>query len=111
MNYIISTYLKPYKYLILGGLAIIILVFIVVTAKNCGKNKIKIDEAAIQKINSKNEAERKEALQNIFDRIDDQRNISDEKRREIIQRVEQSARADKNVTAEDLHNLVEDEPE
>lgn len=57
--------------------AIIIGILIIVAFRSCGKKRIKIDEDAIQKINSANEAERKKELQKVIEENQDVINTVD----------------------------------
>jgi hypothetical protein len=81
----------------------------------CGSDSPQIapvNEATIQEINSKNTETRQKALDKALEEADAPRRISDEKREEIKQKIEQKAKTGATVTAEDFRKLLrEDENE
>lgn len=100
----ILTILKKYwKYIVGVILALFILTFLF---KAC-QPEYKIDQQQIQQINSANEKQRKEALQEVFQQINDTQSVNDKKIAEADKKVEESKKqTGHDVTAEELEKLL-----
>ncbi len=75
----------------------------------CGGNDkpiAPVDPVVIEGINSRNTETRNAALDKAFESADAPRRISDEKRNEIRQEIDQKARLGRPVTAEDFRQLL-----
>lgn len=102
--------LKVARIIFFGGIVLVVFIAGVFIFRACNKPVVpEIDEEKLQKINSQNEKEKREALNNYFEEIDAQREISDVERKEIIGRVENETKFGKNVSAADLERLVSEE--
>jgi hypothetical protein len=88
---------------LLVAAAVLFVVFAVIAFKSCGgKREVKIDEAAIQKINSENERTRRAELEKIV--LENQETIStvDERNRlSDVNRIEREAAIDEKVKVAD----------
>ncbi len=103
---LVLAFLKKYWKYILGG--ILILVLIIFLLRACTPEP-KINQEEIQKINSANEKERKEALQEVFKKIDTEQQVDDKKIAEADKKVEQSKKSTgKDITAEELEKLLKE---
>lgn len=96
-----------WKALLIALAAIIVFVWIL-NFSFCSKPSPKIDEKTIQEINSKNEAERREALQKVFDEVDTERQVDDAERKQIEKRIDDAKKYGKHVTADELERLIEE---
>jgi septal ring factor EnvC (AmiA/AmiB activator) len=87
--------------------AVVAAVLIFSQVRSCMKPQPKIDIESIEKINKANERERRDELQKVIANVDEERKLTDDKIREIEDRVEE-ARKKKPITAEELEKLIEE---
>lgn len=87
--------------------AVVAAVLLFSQVRSCLKPQPKIDLESIEKINKANERERRDELQKVIANVDEERKLTDDKIREIEDRVEE-ARKKKPITAEELEKLIEE---
>lgn len=104
---IIGFLIANWRKFVFAALLLLTLIFAVVIFKSC-RREPKINQETIQKINSETERERKAELEKVIGEIDEKREISDEKREQIIKRVDEAKSFNKRVTAEELERLIEE---
>lgn len=90
---------------VIAAVALAVLIFSQV--RSCMNPQPKIDLESIEKINKANERERRDELQKVIANVDEERKLTDDKIREIEDRVEE-ARKKKPITAEELEKLIEE---
>ena len=98
----------PYKREVLIGLALILFgagLYRFCTAPDPVKSQI--DFFDMQKVNSQNEQERREALEKVIEKVDDQRQLRDDQIAAIEQRIADKKDTGRNITAVELEKLIE----
>lgn len=98
----------PYKREVLIGLALILFgagLYRFCTAPEPPKPQI--DFFDMQRVNSQNEQERREALEQVIEKVDDQRQLRDDQIAEIEKKIEEKKDTGRNITAAELELLIE----
>lgn len=69
--------------------------------------KPQIDFFDMQKVNSQNEQERREALEDVIGKVDAKRELRDDQIAEIERKIEERKEGGRNITAAELELLIE----
>lgn len=97
----------PYK---AEAVAVILaLLFVAGLYRNCSRKPApSIGMEEMQRINSQNEKERKQALDEVIKKVDDERQVRDDEIESIEKRIEASReKTGQNITAEELERLID----